>query len=73
MDAVLRGPWTTCGDAALHVVLAVVTLWFPALTSLVRVTRAEMIEGLRRHGQPRVPKRLCPTAVTVALMITMID
>jgi peptide/nickel transport system permease protein len=49
VDAVLRGQWTTLADALHHAVLPVVTLCFPALASIVRVNRAEMIETLRQE------------------------
>jgi peptide/nickel transport system permease protein len=60
VDALLRGQWATFGDALAHAVLPVVTLCFPALASIVRVNRAEMIEVLRQdyitnaraHGFP---------------------
>jgi peptide/nickel transport system permease protein len=48
VDALLRGEWTTFLDALRHAVLPVVTLAFPALASIVRVNRAEMIETLRQ-------------------------
>ena len=48
VDAVLRGQWATLGDALRHAILPVVTLCFPALASIVRVNRAEMIETLRQ-------------------------
>jgi peptide/nickel transport system permease protein len=46
VDALLRGEWRTLGDALAHAVLPVVTLCFPALASIVRVNRAEMLETL---------------------------
>ena len=46
VDAVLRGEWRTLGDALAHAVLPVVTLCFPALASILRVNRAEMLETL---------------------------
>ncbi|TMQ23793.1 MAG: ABC transporter permease [Candidatus Rokuibacteriota bacterium] len=57
-DALLRGEWRTLGDALAHAVLPVVTLCFPALASILRVNRAEMLETLtqdyittaRAHG-----------------------
>jgi peptide/nickel transport system permease protein len=48
VDAALRGQWETLGDALAHAVLPVVTLCFPALASILRVNRAEMIETLRQ-------------------------
>lgn len=48
VDALLRGQWATLGDALLHAILPVITLCLPALASIVRVNRAEMIEVLRQ-------------------------
>ena len=48
VDAVLRGEWRTLADAAAHAVLPVVTLCFPALASIMRVNRAEMLETLKQ-------------------------
>ena len=48
VDALLRGQWGTFRDALAHAVLPVVTLCFPALASILRVNRAEMIETLRQ-------------------------
>ena len=48
VDALLRGQWRTFTDALAHAVLPVVTLCFPALASIMRVNRAEMIETLRQ-------------------------
>jgi peptide/nickel transport system permease protein len=48
VDAALRGQWGTLGDALQHAVLPVVTLCFPALASIMRVNRAEMIETLKQ-------------------------
>jgi peptide/nickel transport system permease protein len=48
VDALLRGEWRTLGDAARHAVLPVVTLCFPALASIMRVNRAEMLETLQQ-------------------------
>jgi peptide/nickel transport system permease protein len=48
VDAILRGQWATLADALRHAVLPVVTLCFPALASIMRVNRAEMIETLRQ-------------------------
>jgi peptide/nickel transport system permease protein len=47
VDALLRGEWRTLGDALRHAVLPVVTLSFPALASIMRVNRAEMLETLQ--------------------------
>jgi len=46
VDAALRGEWRILGDALAHAVLPVVTLCFPALASILRVNRAEMLETL---------------------------
>jgi peptide/nickel transport system permease protein len=48
VDAVLRGQWRTLGDAVAHALLPMVTLCFPALASIMRVNRAEMIETLKQ-------------------------
>jgi peptide/nickel transport system permease protein len=46
VDSILRGQWGTFTDALAHAVLPVVTLCFPALASILRVNRAEMLETL---------------------------
>lgn len=48
VDALLRGEWGTVVAALRHALLPVVTLCFPALTSILRVNRAEMIETLKQ-------------------------
>ncbi|HEU5194294.1 MAG TPA: ABC transporter permease [Methylomirabilota bacterium] len=48
VDALLRGEWRTLGDALAHAVLPVVTLCFPALASILRVNRAEMLDTLNQ-------------------------
>lgn len=48
VDALLRGQWGTFADAVAHALLPMVTLCFPALASIMRVNRAEMIETLRQ-------------------------
>ena len=48
LDALLRGQWATLAGALHHAVLPVVTLCLPALASIMRVNRAEMIEVLRQ-------------------------
>jgi peptide/nickel transport system permease protein len=47
VDALLRGQWTTFAQGLRHALLPVVTLAFPALASIMRVNRAEMIETLK--------------------------
>jgi peptide/nickel transport system permease protein len=47
-DALLRGELRTFGDALRHAVLPVVTLCVPALASIMRVNRAEMLETLQQ-------------------------
>ena len=47
VDALLRGEWGTFVTALRHALLPVVTLAFPALASIMRVNRAEMIETLK--------------------------
>jgi peptide/nickel transport system permease protein len=49
VDAALRAQWSTLADAVRHAVLPVVTLCFPALASIMRVNRSEMIEVLRQE------------------------
>src|SRR5882762_841525 len=48
VDALLRGRWATFADALAHALLPMVTLCFPALASIMRVNRAEMIETLKQ-------------------------
>ena len=48
VDALLRGEWRTFGDALAHAALPVVTLSLPALASIMRVNRAEMLETLQQ-------------------------
>jgi peptide/nickel transport system permease protein len=48
VDAILGGQWRVLGDALAHAVLPTVTLCFPALASIVRVNRAEMLETLKQ-------------------------
>ncbi len=48
VDALLRGQWATFADALAHAILPMVTLCVPALASIMRVNRAEMIETLRQ-------------------------
>lgn len=46
IDALLAGQWGLFVDALTHLILPAVTLCFPALASIIRVNRAEMIEAL---------------------------
>jgi ABC-type dipeptide/oligopeptide/nickel transport system permease component len=43
VDAVLRGDWPTLGDAMRHLALPTLTLALPAVATIVRFTRAGMI------------------------------
>ena len=43
VDAVLRGDWETLGQALLHLILPTLTLALPAIATIVRFTRAGMI------------------------------
>jgi peptide/nickel transport system permease protein len=43
VDAVLRGDWQTLSDAVRHLVLPTLTLALPAIATIVRFTRAGMI------------------------------
>lgn len=46
VDSALRGEWGTFRDALSHIILPAVALCFPALASIIRVNRADMIEAL---------------------------
>ncbi len=46
VDTLLRGQWATFADALAHAALPMATLCLPALASIARVNRAEMIETL---------------------------
>lgn len=46
VDAALRGQWGLFQDALAHIILPAVALCFPALASIIRVNRADMIEAL---------------------------
>lgn len=48
LDALLQGQWSVFGDALSHIILPAVALCFPALASILRVNRAEMIETLNQ-------------------------
>ncbi|MGN6469245.1 MAG: ABC transporter permease [Rhizobiaceae bacterium] len=46
IDSLFSGQWDVFKDALAHIVLPAVSLCFPALASIIRVNRAEMIEAL---------------------------
>ncbi|MDP6707614.1 MAG: ABC transporter permease [Alphaproteobacteria bacterium] len=48
VDSLLRGEFGTFGEALYHIVLPAVALSFPALASIIRVNRAEMLETLNQ-------------------------
>ena len=48
IDALLRGQWDVFTEAAHHIVLPALTLAIPALASIIRVNRAEMLEILKK-------------------------
>lgn len=43
LDAILRGDWSTLGDAVLHLILPTLTLALPAMATIVRFTRAGVL------------------------------
>lgn len=48
LDGLLTANWTALRDAAAHILLPAFVLSFPALASIARINRAEMLETLRR-------------------------
>ncbi len=48
LDSLLRGEFSTLAEGLYHIILPAVTLSFPALASIVRVNRAEMLETLKQ-------------------------
>jgi len=46
IDSLLAGQWSTFSDALSHLILPATALCFPALASIMRVNRAEMLEAL---------------------------
>ena len=48
VDSILRGQFGTTSEALHHIVLPAVALCFPALASIIRVNRAEMLETLKQ-------------------------
>ena len=61
VDTLLRGQFGAFAEAVHHMILPAVALCFPALASIIRVNRAEMLETLNQdyitnataHGLPR--------------------
>lgn len=49
LDAVLTGDWPTFGGALLHLALPAATLAFPALATLVRFTRAGVLDVMQSN------------------------
>jgi peptide/nickel transport system permease protein len=48
IDSLLHGQWSVFTDALAHLILPALALCFPALASILRVNRAEMIETLNQ-------------------------
>jgi peptide/nickel transport system permease protein len=48
IDSLLVGRWDVFGDAFAHLILPATALCFPALASIMRVNRAEMLEALNQ-------------------------
>ncbi|MDB5561390.1 MAG: peptide transporter [Hyphomicrobiales bacterium] len=46
VDSILRGQWSTAGEAFTYILMPALVLSFPTLASICRVARAEMIETL---------------------------
>ena len=46
LDSLLRGQWNTFREALSFILMPALVLSFPCLASIIRVTRAEMIEAL---------------------------
>jgi peptide/nickel transport system permease protein len=83
VDSLITGNWLVFKDALRHIILPAVTLSFPALASIIRVTRAEMLEVLNKdfiisaqaHGIPKariiwqyaLKNALIPTTTMVGL------
>jgi peptide/nickel transport system permease protein len=77
VDSLLTGNWYTFLDALRHILLPAFVLSFPALASIIRVNRAEMLEVLSRDfivsarariiGQYALKNALIPTMTMVGL------
>ena len=48
IDSLLAGKWSTFAEALQHIFLPAIVLSFPALASIIRVNRADMLEVLGR-------------------------
>ncbi|MBW1993705.1 MAG: ABC transporter permease [Deltaproteobacteria bacterium] len=48
LDSIITGKWSIFWDALKHIMLPAVVLCFPALASIIRVNRADMIEVLNK-------------------------
>jgi len=48
IDSVIAGNWSVFGNALTHLLLPALVLSFPALASIARINRAEMLEVLHR-------------------------
>jgi peptide/nickel transport system permease protein len=49
VDSVLAGQWSTFASALGHILLPAVALSFPALASIIRISRADMLDTLPRE------------------------
>jgi peptide/nickel transport system permease protein len=83
VDSLLTGNWHAFQDALRHIILPAFVLSFPALASIIRVNRAEMLEVLTRDfitsarahgiskiriiGQYALKNALIPTMTMVGL------
>ena len=83
IDSLLAGQWSTFKDALSHIFLPAVVLSFPALASIIRVNRSDMLEVLKRDfitsarahgisqtrivGQYALKNAMIPTATMIGL------
>jgi len=49
IDAVINGDWRVLGNVAAHLVLPVLTLSFPAMATIVRFTRAGVLDAINSN------------------------